>query len=185
MQRWRVPLGFLCAALFFVFAKPRAWTLIAGGAVALVGLLIRAWAAGHIRKNSQLAVSGPYAYTRNPLYFGSFVLGLGFTIAAARPLLALLFIALFLGIYLPVMRVEEADLAKLFGDDYKLYARSVPLFFPSLLPHRSERAARAKFDAALYLRYREYRAALGVLVALGLLALRPVFLMALKAVFVR
>lgn len=185
MQRWRVPLGFLCAALFFVFAKPRAWTLIVGAVVALVGLLIRAWSAGHIRKNSQLATSGPYAYTRNPLYFGSFILGLGFTIAAAQPLLAVLFIALFLGIYLPVMRVEGADLAKLFGDDYKAYARDVPLFFPSLLPHRDERAARVKFDASLYMRYREYRAALGVLVALGLLALRPVFLLALKAVFVR
>lgn len=186
MQRWRVPLGFLCAALFFVFAKPRTWTLVVGGIVALLGLLIRAWAAGHIRKNSQLATSGPYAYTRNPLYFGSFILGLGFTIAAAQPLLAILFIALFLGIYLPVMRVEGADLDKLFGEDYKLYARTVPLFFPSLLPHRTERAnAQAKFDASLYMRYREYRAALGVLIALGLLALRPVFILVLKSVFVR
>ncbi|MGA9997880.1 MAG: isoprenylcysteine carboxylmethyltransferase family protein [Pyrinomonadaceae bacterium] len=185
MQRWRVPLGFLCAALFFVFAKPRTWTLIVGGSFALLGLLIRAWSAGHIRKNSQLATSGPYAYTRNPLYFGSFILGLGFTIAAAQPLLAVLFIALFLGIYLPVMRVEGADLAKLFGEDYKAYARAVPLFFPSLLPHRDERAGAVKFDASLYMRYREYRAALGVIVALGLLALRPVFLLVLKSVFVR
>src|SRR5947209_15369662 len=78
MQRWRVPLGFACAGLFLLLAKPMPLTLAAGGAVALAGLALRAWASGHIRKNARLAVSGPYAYTRNPLYLGSLVLGLGF-----------------------------------------------------------------------------------------------------------
>jgi protein-S-isoprenylcysteine O-methyltransferase Ste14 len=74
MQRWRVPLGFLCAALFFVFSRPRPLTLAIGGAVALPGLALRAWATGHLRKNDALATTGPYAYTRNPLYLGSFVM---------------------------------------------------------------------------------------------------------------
>ncbi|HYO92694.1 MAG TPA: isoprenylcysteine carboxylmethyltransferase family protein [Pyrinomonadaceae bacterium] len=175
VQRWRVPLGFLCGAAFVVLARPRAVTLIAGGAVALLGLGLRAWAAGHIRKNSQLATSGPYAYTRNPLYLGSFLLGLGFTIAAGQPLLGLLFAGLFLGIYLPVMRVEAATLSQLFGEDYTRYSRAVPLFFPRLMPYRDAKTGGAKFDAGLYLRYREYQAAIGLVIAWGLLALKALF----------
>jgi protein-S-isoprenylcysteine O-methyltransferase Ste14 len=171
----RVPLGFLCGALFIVLARPRPLTLAIGGAVALVGLGLRAWAAGHIRKNAALATSGPYAYTRNPLYLGSFLLGLGFTIASARLLPGIVFTALFLGIYLPVMRVESADLAAIFGEDYQRYARAVPLFLPRLIPYRDEKTLGAKFDARLYLRYREYRAALGLVLAWGLLALKAAF----------
>lgn len=172
VQRWRVPLGFLCGALFVIFARPRPLTLAVGGVIALLGLAVRAWAAGHIRKNAELAVSGPYAYTRNPLYLGSFLLGLGFTVASGQPLLGLLFAALFLGIYLPVMRVEAETLVGIFGDDYRRYAGAVPLFLPRLSPYRDARATETRFDASLYLRYREYRAALGLLVAWGLLALK-------------
>ena len=176
IQRWRVPLGFLCGAIFVLFARPRPLTLAIGGVVALLGLILRAWAAGHIRKNAELAVSGPYAYTRNPLYLGSFLLGIGFTVASGQPLLGLLFAALFLGIYLPVMRVEAATLAGLFGEDYGRYAGAVPLFFPRFFPYRDERGTDVKFDASLYLRYREYRAALGLVVAWSLLALKAVFI---------
>jgi hypothetical protein len=102
--------------------------------VSLLGLALRAWAAGHIRKNAQLATSGPYAFTRNPLYLGSFLLGLGFTIASGRLLLGVLFAALFLGIYLPVMRVEASHMAELFGSEFETYRRSVPLFFPRIRP---------------------------------------------------
>jgi protein-S-isoprenylcysteine O-methyltransferase Ste14 len=175
MQRWRVPLGFLCGALFILFAQPGPLTLCIGGAVALLGLLLRAWSAGHIRKNAALATSGPYAYTRNPLYLGSFILGLGFTIASGQPLLFILFAALFLGIYLPVMRVEAETLAGIFGDDYRRYALAVPLFLPQLRPYKDEQTRDTRFDTALYLRYREYRAALGLLIALGLLALKAAF----------
>jgi protein-S-isoprenylcysteine O-methyltransferase Ste14 len=175
MQRWRVPLGFLCGALFLWFARPSWQTLILGGVVALIGLALRAWSAGHIRKNAALATSGPYSYTRNPLYLGSFLLGVGFTIAAGRWFLAIPFAALFLGIYYPVMRVEASDLAKLFGEDYRRYADAVPLFLPRLSPYRDEKTKGLKFDASLYMRYREYQAALGLLVALGLLALKAVF----------
>ena len=139
---------------------------------------MRAWSAGHIRKNQTLAVTGPYAWTRNPLYLGSFVLGLGFTIASNRPALVLLFAALFLGIYLPVMRVEAATLQSLFGTDYRRYAEAVPLFFPRLTPHHeaTANAPIAKFDGSLYLRYREYQAALGTLAAWSILAAKAAFL---------
>ena len=172
IQRWRVPLGFLSAVIFIVLARPRFWTLVAGGIVSVLGLAIRAWAAGHIRKNETLARSGPYAFTRNPLYFGSFLLGLGFTVGAGRWILGLVFAALFLGIYFPVMRVESRTLAETFGDDYRHYALHVPLFFPRLSPHRDAATAPIGFDRSLYLRYREYRAALGLVAAWIVLAIK-------------
>ncbi len=173
LQRIRVPLGFLFAAIFLFFARPSPLSLAVGGVIAVLGLLIRAWASGHIRKNQELAVSGPYALTRNPLYLGSFILGLGFTIASGVWWLGLLFIALFLGIYLPVMRVEAEDLEAIFGEQYLDYSRRVPLFFPRL---RAKIGADVKFDKNLYLRYREYRAALGSAFAWLILAFKAYFL---------
>jgi protein-S-isoprenylcysteine O-methyltransferase Ste14 len=175
MQRWRVPLGFACAALFFVLARPRALTMIVGGAVALPGLVLRAWGTGHLRKNDALAVTGPYAYTRNPLYLGSLLMGLGFTIATGRWYLGIIFLALFLGIYVPVMRVESATLAELFGESYQRYAHAVPLVFPRLSRYRDNEAPNVRFDLALYRRYREYQAALGLVIAWALLALKALY----------
>ena len=173
IQRIRVPLGFLFAAIFLFFARPSPLSLAIGGVIAVLGLLIRAWSSGHIRKNQELAVSGPYALTRNPLYLGSFILGLGFTIASGVWWLGLLFIALFLGIYLPVMRVEAEDLKAIFGERYLDYARKVPLFFPRL---KAKISSDVKFDKNLYLRYREYRAALGSALAWLILAFKAYFL---------
>ncbi len=172
MQRWRVPLGFVCAAIFFLLSRPRPLTLAIGGAIALPGLALRAWATGHLRKNDALAVTGPYAYTRNPLYLGSFLIGLGFTIASGRLVLGIVFAALFLGIYVPVMRVESATLAELFGERYQRYLKAVPLFLPRLSPYRDGTQGTASFDASLYKRYREYQAAMGLVTAWALLALK-------------
>ena len=172
MQRWRVPLGFLCAALFLFFAQPTVWTLVVGASVALPGLGLRAWASGHLKKNEALATTGPYAYTRNPLYLGSFIMGLGFTIAAGRAFLVLIFVIMILGIYLPVMRVESGTLSELFGKKYERYAGEVPLFWPRFSPYRRNET---NFDGALYLRYREYRAAVGIVIAWALLAVKAIY----------
>ncbi len=176
IQRWRVPLGFLCGALFILLARPTFATLMVGAAISSSGLAIRAWAAGHIQKNTVLATTGPYAFTRNPLYLGSFLLALGFTVGAGRWLLGLIFAALFLGIYFPVMRVESATLAEKFGLDYQRYAAEVPLFIPRIKPFSSQSAQANKFDGGLYMRYREYRAALGSLIAWGILAVKAYYL---------
>ncbi len=175
MQRWRVPLGFVCAAIFFLLSRPRPLTLVVGGAIALPGLALRAWGTGHLRKNDALAVTGPFAYTRNPLYLGSFLMGVGFTIASGRWVLGLLFAALFLGIYVPVMRVESATLAKLFGENYQRYVKAVPLFLPRLSPYGDGTKPKTAFDMALYKRYREYQAAVGLTIAWVLLALKAFF----------
>jgi len=167
-----VPLGFASAAVFMVLAKPNPTTLLIGAVVSLIGLAMRGWASGHIRKNDKLAMSGPYAYTRNPLYLGSFLMGVGFTIASGRFVLGFLFAALFLGIYVPVMRVESETLAQLFGESYQGYLEAVPLFLPRLSPYRDGTYKLARFDGALYKRYREYQAAMGLIIAWALLALK-------------
>jgi protein-S-isoprenylcysteine O-methyltransferase Ste14 len=173
VQRWRVPLGFVIAPIFVLLAKPKPWTLAVGAAIGLAGLALRAWASGHLRKNDALATTGPYAYTRNPLYVGSFLIGVGFTVAAGRWELALLFAALFLGIYVPVMRVESETLEQLFGHKYRRYAQAVPLFVPRLTGY--EGVAKTGFDVALYKRYREYQAAIGFALALAVLVAKAIW----------
>lgn len=171
-----MPFGFLCAALFIFLAQPRPLSLVVGAATSILGLALRAWASGHIRKNDALATSGPYGYTRNPLYLGSFLLGLGFTIGAGWWPLGIVFAALFLGIYFPVMRVESATLAEIFGTAYQRYASEVPLFIPRFTRFRNESAQPTKFDSGLYMRYREYRATLGLLVGWAILAFKAFYL---------
>jgi protein-S-isoprenylcysteine O-methyltransferase Ste14 len=172
LQRLRVPFGFLFAIVFIIFAKPQVLTLIIGAFVAIIGLIIRGWASGHIRKNADLAISGPYAYTRNPLYVGSFLLGVGFTIASSVWWLVLVFAAMFLLIYLPVMKAEVKDLIFLFGEKFEEYAANVPLFIPRLT---SWKKSDEKFDFELYLKYREYRASLGLVIAWLLLTVKMYF----------
>src|SRR5258708_246498 len=92
-QRLRAPGGFALAVALAWWAEPTAWSLAAGAAVSLPGLLLRGWAAGHLAKNQRLATSGPYALTRNPLYIGTALAAAGMVVAARRPLLALLFAA--------------------------------------------------------------------------------------------
>ena len=173
LQRIRIPLGFLFSIVFLIFAKPWTLSLIIGGVVALAGLLIRAWASGHIRKARVLAISGPYAFTRNPLYVGSFVMGIGFSVASGVWWLAVLFGLLYLGIYFPVMIVEKEDIRVIFGDSFAEYERNVPMFIPRLTPWKK---AGEKFNFQLYLQYREYRAAIGASLALAILAAKAYFL---------
>jgi protein-S-isoprenylcysteine O-methyltransferase Ste14 len=103
VQRFRVPLGFVLVGVFGYAADPTRLTLRAGLPVALAGVWIRAWAAGHLEKNQKLTTSGPYRWVRNPLYLGTFLAALGFGIAAGRWWLPVLFSAVFLLVYLPAI----------------------------------------------------------------------------------
>jgi protein-S-isoprenylcysteine O-methyltransferase Ste14 len=172
LQRIRVPLGFVLAIALVVLARPAAVTLAIGGAIALLGLLTRAWAAGHIRKFEKLATTGPYSHTRNPLYFGSFLLAAGFAVAGGVWWLAAVVAVLYLCIYYPVMRVEEGDLRSRFGTEFEEFAANVPLFFPRITSWNKEPAG---FDFQLYLSHREYQAAIGATVAFALLAAKMFF----------
>lgn len=160
VARWRVPFGFALGIAYLVFAQPTWPLLIAGSVVALAGLGIRAYAAGHLEKDQDLAVSGPYAYTRNPLYLGSLLIGVGLVVAGAQLFLGMAFVVFFLVVYLPVMRREERNLRRHFGREYDDYAAAVPLLFPHQKPLKS---LPAKFEWKRYRKNREFEAALGYL----------------------
>jgi protein-S-isoprenylcysteine O-methyltransferase Ste14 len=164
VQRLRVPSGFLLLAAYLWLARPSLATMAAGLPVAALGLCLRAWAAGHLRKNEALVTSGPYAWMRNPLYGGTLLAALGFVIAAGQPWLALLFAAAFALIYGPVMSNEEEHLRKLFPA-FEDYARQVPL----LWPRPPIQTGPGRFEWSLYWKNQEYKAALAFAAAAAFL----------------
>jgi len=172
-RRIRVPLGFVFAVLYFWLARPT-WSSIGLGAlVVLPGLLIRALASGHVRKNEALATSGPYAYTRNPLYLGSLLIGIGFAIAARSWWIGIALVAMFFAIYLPVIKNEEEFLRETFPE-FEEYARRVPRMFPRIVA-RSEAASQSGgFCFDLYMRHREYNALIGALAMLVALVVKMI-----------
>jgi protein-S-isoprenylcysteine O-methyltransferase Ste14 len=175
-RRIRVPLGFLFALFYFWAARPT-WRSMALGAIVVVpGLLIRALASGHVRKNESLAISGPYAYTRNPLYLGSLLMGVGFAVAARSWAVGVALLVMFFVIYLPVIRDEEAFLRRTFPE-FEEYMRRVPRMFPRFTPLSDDRdGAGAGFSLDLYLKHREYNALLGVVaMTAALIVKRTVF----------
>jgi len=168
-RRIRVPLGFVFAVFYFWLAWPT-WRSIALGAVIVVpGLVTRALASGHVRKNQALATSGPYAYTRNPLYLGSLLIGVGFAVAARSSWVGVALVAMFFAIYLPVIKSEEAFLRERFPE-FEDYARHVPRMFPRITrdPEVKQEGS-AGFSMDLYRKHREYNALIGALAMLAAL----------------
>jgi len=161
-RRIRVPLGFAFAVIYFWLARPT-WRFLAIGAVLIVpGLLVRALASGHVRKNEALATSGPYAYTRNPLYLGSLLIGVGFAAAARSWWVGGALVVMFFAIYLPVIRGEEAFLRSTFPE-FEDYARHVPRMLPRITAYSSAPHGGGGFSSELYRKHREYNALLGAL----------------------
>jgi protein-S-isoprenylcysteine O-methyltransferase Ste14 len=171
-RRIRVPLGFVSALIFLWLARPTWTSILLGCLVAIPGLWLRAAAAGHVRKNAELTTSGPYAYTRNPLYLGSIIIALGFAVATNNPWIGIVLLALFLAIYLPVIRSEEAFLRSTFPafDDY---TRQVPRLLPRLTPASAQPGS---FSRELYRKHREYNALIGASVMMAALVLKLLFL---------
>ena len=169
VAKLRVPSGFLLVAAFAWLANPDLRSLAIGLPISIVGLLLRAWAAGHLAKNAELATGGPYAYVRNPLYVGTLLVAAGLVIATRRVELALLFGAVFLFVYLPVIQNEEQHLRKLFPS-YEDYANRVP----ALVPYKPPASSRQRFRPDLYVRNQEYQALLGYVAGLAYLAWRAV-----------
>lgn len=167
-RRIRVPLGFLFAAAYIWMAHPTGQSIMIGSCLIVLGLVIRALASGHVQKNEQLTTSGPYAFTRNPLYLGSLVLACGFALAAKSWWIALIAAMIFFAIYLPVMRSEEDFLRNKFPD-FETYSRHVPRLFPRLTPYQS---SSAPFSVHLYWKHREYNAALGSALMIAMLAVK-------------
>ena len=167
-RRIRVPLGFLFAAAYIWLARPTAMSIATGSAIVVAGLVMRALASGHVKKNEVLTVSVPYAYTRNPLYFGSLVLAAGFVIVSRSWWVALIAATIFFGVYLPVIRAEEEFLRTRFPE-FAEYASNVPRLFPRLRPHQ---IGTGEFSWDLYWKHREYNAVLGAVLMIAALVIK-------------
>ena len=164
VAKLRVVGGFIMVAAFIWFSAPTAASLAAGLPIALAGIALRAWAAGHLEKNTNLATSGPYAYVRNPLYVGTLTTAAGFAVASRRWELALLFAVVFIAVYLPVIELEEQHLRTLFPS-FAGYAARVPMLVPRLTPAASP----GRFRWAVYIRNEEYQAGLGFVAGVAVL----------------
>jgi len=170
-RRVRVPLSFAFAVAYVCLARPTRASLLAGTVLLLPGLVLRGLAAGHVQKDRQLTMSGPYAYTRNPLYLGSLILAAGFVVAARSGWILAILILMFMAIYVPVIAGEERYLRQTFPE-YEDYARSVPRFWLRLTRYGSQKGA---FASALYWKHREYNAILGCLIVLAILVVKLVW----------
>ena len=170
-KRVRVPLGFAFSVFYIWLARPTRLSLVAGAAVAMLGVWIRAYASGYVNKNESLACTGPYAYTRNPLYLGSVVIGLGFAIAAMNLWIAFAFVVMYVAIYVPVIRGEEAFLTSRFPE-FVTYTTKVPRLLPRLTPARLGSGGSGSFSRELYLKHREYNALIGTAAMLGVLIVK-------------
>lgn len=165
-RRIRVPMGFVLALFYLWIARPT-WTSIGMGTlIAVPGMLLRALASGHVKKNEELTTSGPYAYTRNPLYLGSCIMAVGFALAAQSGWVLLVMVLMFLAIYVPVIRAEEVFLRQKFPN-FEEYAQKVPRLLPRLRAYAGKSGA---FSHQLYWQHHEYNAILGTAAVMATLA---------------
>jgi len=177
MRRIRTKMVWLLGLPFLWFAQPTTGLLAIGAALAAMGLLIRGGAAGTIRKDEDLTTSGPYAYTRNPLYIGSLFVGLGVTLAGGHWIWPTLFFAFYGPVYARTMSGEIELLTELFGQPFLHYAKNVPAFVPRLTKYRPEQPdLDGGFRVGQYMRNNEWEALLGAGAAFAFLATKPMWL---------
>lgn len=163
LARRRVPLGFLCGAAVLLLARPTLRSLAIGGVIAASGEVLRIWAAGHLEKGKEVTRSGPYRFTRHPLYLGSAILGVGGAVAAARASVAALIAVYLASTIVSAIRTEESGMRAAFGDQYDAY-----------LEARAQPAVR-RFSLDRAIRNREYRAVAGLAAVAAILAAKAAF----------
>jgi len=177
--RWRVRIGYLLAVVVLWLSRPNPHSILIGAAIGIIGLIVRAFAAGYLHKQSILTTTGPYAYTRNPLYFGSSLMAVGAAAAMNSIASAALLLIYFALVYTLVMRREELELRGHHGPAFEAYAQSVPLFFPRLTPVKQSNVSSldqseiptGSFSFAQYRKNHEHQAALGFLLLLAILVI--------------
>ena len=160
IARFRVSLGFMTAAVAFWHAAPTWSSLVLGGFIATFGEIVRVWAAGHIRKGEEVTTSGPYRFTRHPLYLGSFVIGVGFVVAAANVVATVIVILYLVVMFGVAITLDEATLRKKFGSDYDRYI------------HGELHSGDRSFSLLLAQHNGEYRTLLGFAAGLSVLGIK-------------
>ncbi|OGW60004.1 MAG: hypothetical protein A2V83_07820 [Nitrospirae bacterium RBG_16_64_22] len=173
--RWvashRVLVTIPAVVLLFALARPSMGSILGGAILVLFGETLRVWSSGHIEKNKALAVGGPYRFTRNPLYLGNSLLGLGFAVMSGRYALIALFPVLFYLVYAPVIRDEEEVLRKRFGSLFDDMCRRVPKFFPRWPRRPSPGEGGGRFSWSLVWKHREPVTWAGLAAGIGLMVL--------------
>jgi len=169
--RWRVRLGYPLAIVVLYFSKPTPRSILLGTVVGVLGLSVRAHAAGYLHKQEVLTVTGPYAHTRNPLYLGSAILALGAGMATHSWISALILIVYFVVVYSIVMQREANELLLRHGASFEEYARAVPLFIPRLTAAKLAGDSGGSFSFAQYRKNHEWQASLGFLFLLIVLSM--------------
>jgi protein-S-isoprenylcysteine O-methyltransferase Ste14 len=167
---WRVRFGFLGIVLALLLSRPTVISLLVGLMITDVGLLLRFWACGFLRKDKRLAVSGPYRYTRNPLYLGNLIIGIGVVAGSYSVWVALIFLLYFLIFHPVIILVEKTRMKNLFPEEYEEYSQRVPLFFPALRPSLPK--SHQKFSLELFQKNKEYRALLGAVIFWTIIAVK-------------
>ncbi|MGB7295434.1 MAG: isoprenylcysteine carboxylmethyltransferase family protein [Candidatus Aminicenantales bacterium] len=173
LNRLRVRAGLFLALAVILLARPSWGSILIGILICVLGLAIRAWASGHLRKEKELAVSGPYRYSRNPLYLGNFLLGTGITVGAQSWWVLGLFVVYFAVFYPLIIRRERERMKDLFPRQYEDYGNKVPLFFPSPWKHL---AVGGRFSWSLYRQNKEYRALHGTILIWAVMAAKLLLL---------
>jgi protein-S-isoprenylcysteine O-methyltransferase Ste14 len=168
--RWRVRLGYGLAVLVLWLARPTPQSILMGAAIGMVGLGIRAYAAGYLHKQEVLTMTGPYAWTRNPLYFGSSLLTCGAAVAMNSWWSAGLLLVYFTLVYSFVMRREEMELRQQHGAAFDTYAEAVPLFFPRPATGKGLLTGSRSFSWRQFRKNHEHQATIGFLLLLAGLA---------------
>jgi protein-S-isoprenylcysteine O-methyltransferase Ste14 len=168
-MRWRVRLGYPLAIVALAFSRPTPRSILLGALIGVAGLCLRAYAAGYLHKQEVLTVTGPYAYTRNPLYLGSAILAFGAGIAMRSWISACILIIYFAVFYRAVMQREAKELHLRHGASFEEYARTVPLFLPRLTAAKLSGDSAGSFSFAQYRKNHEWQAAAGFLFLLFVL----------------
>ncbi len=150
--KYRSFIGFLCLIAILWLATPSSWSIFGGFLLMMAGMFFRAWSSGYINKDRELATQGPYALTRNPLYFGSFILGSGIAVAANNKISYLIFAVYYFAFFTFLITIERKRMRKRFGPQYEAWAREANLFIPKI-----KRIGKSDFNIAYYMKNREYR----------------------------
>jgi len=154
--RWRVRLGYPLAVAVLYFSRPTPPSILLGALTGILGLGVRAYAAGYLHKQEVLTIAGPYAHTRNPLYLGSAILALGAGIATSSWISALILIVYFAVFYSIVMQREAKELQLRHGASFEDYARAVPLFIPRLTAAKLSADSAGSFSLSQYKKNHEW-----------------------------